>query len=330
MSVLVKRAALAGLLSVTASAAVAGDERHGLGEPATSQEVAGWDIDVRPDGKGLPPGQGSVNDGERVYIDQCASCHGAFGEGRGRYPALMGGKGSLDSAEPVKTIGSYWPYATTVFDYVHRAMPFGHAQSLTADETYAVTAYLLYLNKVVDSDFVADADSLPAVEMPNQDGFVADKRPDVPQGEPCMENCRDEPEIVGRARDIDVTPEDDASGDSAELTASAADQSAGDPADGKQVFTQCAACHSVEEGDHRVGPSLSRVFGRSAGAIDGFGNYSSAMKAAGFEWSEAKLREFIKAPQEMVSGTNMTFRGIKSDEQIDDLIAYLRRATAAD
>lgn len=332
MFVWVERAVLTGLLFLAAGLAAAGDERYGLGEPATPEQIAGWDIDIRPDGKGLPPGQGNAKDGEQFYIDRCASCHGDFGEGRGRYPALMGGTGSLASADPVKTIGSYWPYATTVFDYIRRTMPFGHAQSLKDDEVYAITAYLLYLNEIVDYEFVADADSLPEVEMPNRDGFIPDDRPDVPLGEPCMKDCRDEPEIVGRARQIDVTPDEgeNTSEIQAGSTVSEADPGAGDPADGKEVFTQCTACHSVDKGDHRVGPSLNGIFGRVAGTAEKFSNYSPAMKQAGFEWSEDKLREFLESPQQVVSGTNMTFAGIKSRAQMDDLIAYLRDATAVD
>lgn len=330
MFVWVKRSGMTVLLSVAVSVAAAADERYGLGEPATPEEIAGWNIDIRPDGKGLPSGQGNVEDGEEFYIDRCASCHGDFGEGRGRYPALMGGRGSLDSEDPVKTIGSYWPYATTVFDYVRRTMPFGHAQSLSDDEVYAITAYLLYLNDIVDFEFVADAESLPGVEMPNRDGFIFDDRPDVPLGEPCMKDCRDEPEVVGRARQIDVTPEEEATEDQTGTAGSTSDHSAGDPADGKQVFSQCTACHSVEEGDHRVGPSLNGIFGRVAGTAEGFSNYSSAMKSADFEWSEDTLRAFLESPQQVVSGTNMTFAGIKSETRINDLIAYLRSTTADD
>lgn len=330
MSGWVKRAALVGLLSVAAGAAVAESERYGLGEPATPEQISGWDIDIRPDGKGLPPGQGNAEDGEQLYIEGCASCHGDFAEGRGRYPALMGGIGSLDTQDPVKTIGSYWPYATTVFDYIHRAMPFGHAQSLTDDEVYAITAYLLYMNEIVEFDFVADAESLPEVEMPNRDGFIPDGRPDVPLGEPCMTDCRDEPEIVGRARQIDVTPDEDTSEEQAQSTETAGEADGGDPANGKEVFTQCTACHSVDQGDHRVGPSLNGVVGRVAGTAEGFGNYSSAMKEAEFQWSEDKLREFLASPQQVVAGTSMAFPGIQSRGQINDVIAYLRSVAADD
>lgn len=197
------------LLLLTPLAAGAG-EKHGLGRPATEQEIAGWDIDIRPDGHGLPKGQGSVLDGEEIYLEQCATCHGEFGEAFGRYPPLMGGGDSLTLDRPVKTIGSYWPYATTIYDYVYRAMPFGTGQSLTPDQTYAVVAYLLYLNDVVqDDDFVLSNENLAQIEMPNHDGFMEREGSDLPVREPCMNNCKESVEIIGRAAVIDVTPEDE-------------------------------------------------------------------------------------------------------------------------
>ncbi|MGB0903558.1 MAG: c-type cytochrome, partial [Mangrovicoccus sp.] len=122
----------------------------GLGRAALPEEIASWDIDVRPDGQGLPEGKGDVWTGEEIFADNCAMCHGDFGEAVGRWPVLAGGQGTLTDDRPVKTIGSYWPYLSTVFDYVNRAMPFGNAQSLSPDEVYAITAYLLYLNDIVD------------------------------------------------------------------------------------------------------------------------------------------------------------------------------------
>ena len=172
-----------------------------------TEQIAGWDIDVRPDGQGLPVGQGTAAEGEPIYLERCAACHGEFGEAFGRYPVLMGGEDSLVTQDPVKTVGSYWPYAATVWDYIHRAMPFGEAQSLTVDETYAVTAYLLYLNNLVEEEELLDQDSLPAIVMPNQAGFLLpDPRPDTPVGEPCMTDCKAEVEITHRAAILDVTP----------------------------------------------------------------------------------------------------------------------------
>lgn len=154
-------------------------EPLGIGSPATAEQIAAWDIDVRPDGQGLPQGYGSVRDGASLYAARCAACHGARGEGAAA-EALAGCRGSLASAKPLRTVGSYWPYATTLFDYVRRAMPFDAPQSLTADETYAVSAYVLHLNGLLPEEASLDAASLPKVAMPNRDGFTADPRPDLP------------------------------------------------------------------------------------------------------------------------------------------------------
>ena len=237
----------AGLLLTlfAASPGVFAERPLGIGTPASAAEIAGWDIDVRRDGVGLPPGGGTAEQGEAVYERQCAACHGEFGEGRGNYPVLMGGKDSLTRERPVKTIGSYWPYATTVFDYVRRSMPFGHAQSLTDDETYAVTAWLLYLNELVEADTVIDARTLPAIAMPNRNGFFRDDRPDTPLGEPCMSECRDAVMLVGRARAIDVTPEEQPVAAPGEMTVSEPDATA---TRGAIVVPQCAACHSPVAG----------------------------------------------------------------------------------
>ena len=196
-------------LALAASPAPAEPGGFGLGRAATPEEIAGWDVDVRPDGTGLPPGEGSVQEGEAIYLERCAACHGEFGEGAGRYPVLMGGFDSLEEDRPEKTIGSYWPYASTVWDYVQRAMPFGEARSLSDDETYAVTAFLLYLNEVVEDDFVLTRDNFTEVRLPNRDGFFMRDGPDLPSGEPCMKDCKAAVEVIGRARTLDVTPEDE-------------------------------------------------------------------------------------------------------------------------
>lgn len=197
---------------LAAAPAMAG--KLGLGTEATPEQIAGWDIDVRPDGKGLPKGHGTVAEGEEIFAERCAVCHGDFGEGAGRWPVLAGGRDSLKSQNPVKTIGSYWPYLSTVYDYIYRAMPFGDAQSLTHDETYAIVAYLLYLNDVVtDEEFELSDENFTTVHMPNEGNFTEDPRPDTPlvsQEKPCMENCKAEVRITKRAQVIDVTPEDQA------------------------------------------------------------------------------------------------------------------------
>jgi cytochrome c len=186
--------------------------RYGIGRAATAQEIAGWDIDVRPDGQGLPPGRGSVKEGETVYMSRCAACHGEFGEGAGRWPPLAGGRDTLASNAPNKTVGSYFPYASSVFDYVRHAMPFGDAQSLKNDELYAVVAYLLFLNDVVDENFVLTPETFRQIRLPNAAGFFDDDREKSERrfwnARPCMRNCKGEAKILNRARALDVTPDD--------------------------------------------------------------------------------------------------------------------------
>ena len=149
-----------------------------LGHPAALEEMNRWNIDIGPDGEGLPPGRGTVSQGAAVYAAKCAKCHGISGT-EGPMDRLVGGRGTLTTSSPLKTVGSYWPYATTLYDYIHRAMPFDAPQSLTAEEVYAVTAWLLHQNGIVPEDAVMDAGTLPAVQMPNRHGFVPDPRPDV-------------------------------------------------------------------------------------------------------------------------------------------------------
>lgn len=145
-------------------------ESYGLGRPATPGEIAGWDIDVSPDGRGLPPGHGGVQEGKAIFAAKCAPCHGDQGQGKPT-DRLVGGFGTIGTDKPVKTIGSYWPYATTLYDFINRAMPFNAPQSLSHDEVYAVSAYLLFLNRLVPEDAVLDAKSLPRVAMPGRKAF---------------------------------------------------------------------------------------------------------------------------------------------------------------
>jgi cytochrome c len=156
---------------------------YGVGRPPTAAEVQAWDLTIPPDGQGLPPGSGTAALGKPVYIERCASCHGERGEDP-KYGLLAGGHGTLTTAKPIQTIGSFWQYATTLWSYIRRAQPFDEPGSLTPDQVYAVTAYLLYLNGIIGEQEVMDAKTLPRVQMPNRDGFVPDPRPDVGQASP--------------------------------------------------------------------------------------------------------------------------------------------------
>ena len=157
-------------LALAAGAAFA--EGPNLGKPVSPSDLAAWDIFVMPDGTGLPPGSGTPKQGEAVYAAKCVACHGEKGAGKPN-DQLVGGQGTLPGDKPaIKTLGSFWPYATTVFDYVRRAMPYTESKSLTNDEVYAVAAYLLNLNGVIGEADTMDPQTLPRVKMPNRDGFV--------------------------------------------------------------------------------------------------------------------------------------------------------------
>jgi cytochrome c len=193
--------------------AARGASKLGLGREAKPDEIAGWDIDVRADGHGLPPGKGTVKQGEEIYLAQCATCHGEFGESAGRWPILSGGVGTLASHDPVKSVGSYWPYASTLLDYIRRAMPYGNAQSLNNDELYAVTAYVLYLNDILkEEEFELNEKNFASIKLPNEANFYDDDRESAERAfwvkEPCMSNCiPGEAKVTSRARALDVTPE---------------------------------------------------------------------------------------------------------------------------
>ena len=221
MSRSVKLAALLLILS-TASALAQSSKankpyNYGIGTPATPEQIAGWDIDVRPDGQGAPPGHGSVKAGEKIYVERCAACHGEFGESAGRWPQLAQGKGTLATHDPVKTVGSYYPHLSSIFDYIRRAMPFGDSQSMSNDELYAVTAFVLNLNDLVDDQFVLSKETWNKVKMPNAGGFFDDDRRTAEKafwaGKPCMKDCRPPVKITGHAAVLDVTPQEEAGKD---------------------------------------------------------------------------------------------------------------------
>jgi cytochrome c2 len=328
----------------------AGD-KLGLGRAALPEEIAAWDVDIRPNGAGLPAGSGDVLYGEEVFAEKCASCHGDFAEGVDNWPVLAGGFGTLGDKDPVKTVGSYWPYLSTVWDYVNRSMPFGEAQSLSADEVYAIVAYMLYSNDLVDEDFVLSDTNFAEFEMHNAHGFVIDDRPETEyaiwRAEPCMQDCKDRVEITMRASILDVTPEETAAestekSEAAEVAAAApaeekeaavspavvneAEASPELVAAGKKVFRKCKACHQVgPEAKSRSGPHLNNILGRGIGAIDGF-QYSKAFKKAaeaGQVWDMEQLVSFLANPKKSIKGTKMSFSGLKKQKDIDAIIAYL-------
>ena len=241
---------------------------RGLGRPATAAEIAGWDIDVRPDGQGLPVGSGSAAQGESLYEAQCASCHGSFGE-KTDYIAIAGGVGSLASDSPMRTVGSKLNYATTLWDYINRSMPFTHPKSLKVDEVYAVTAYVLNLNDIIPVDMKLDQRSLPLVKMPNRDGFTTAHGMGTVNGKPdmkeiaCMTNCGGPVKITRElpsdfVRDVYGDLRDNFRDFSTSRASKGADV-ASQPAGGLELVQKyaCTACHMVDKA--LVGPAFRQV-----------------------------------------------------------------------
>jgi cytochrome c len=312
MSKFLKSTALLTVLALVAGPALA--EKFGIGRTALPEEISAWDGEIHPDGTGLPPGQGDAIDGEEIFATKCAACHGDFAEGIDNWPKLAGGADTLDREDPLKTVGSYWPYLSTSFDYIKRSMPYGNAGTLTDDETYAIVAYILYSNDLIEDDFVLSKDTFFDVEMPNAEGFIVDNRAETEyaiwSAEPCMENCKDNPaEVTMRAMVLDVTPQEEGAAEAApeatqeaqavvteeapvaeaEPEVVAASFDADLAAEGEKVFKKCKSCHQLGEGaKNRSGPILTGVVGNAAGAVEGFKN-SNPMKAAGEEgliWTE--------------------------------------------
>ena len=337
MSKFLKSTALVAAFALAAGPAFAG--KFGLGRTALPEEIAAWDGDITPDGTGLPVGSGDALDGEEIFADQCASCHGDFAEGLGNWPKLAGGADTLNHDDPLKTVGSYWPYLTTTFDYIKRSMPYGNAGSLTDDEVYAMVAYILYSNDLIEDDFVLSNETFFDVEMPNASGFIVDDRAETEYaqwtGEPCMQDCKDVVEVTMRALVLDVTP--DQGGTAEEEVAETAEaevvEVAVDAIDtelaaaGAKVFKKCKACHQIGEGaKNRSGPILTGIVNGAAGAVDGF-KYSKPMKKAadgGLVWSEAELAAFLTKPRAYMKGTKMSFAGLKKEADQLALIEYLR------
>jgi cytochrome c len=168
------------LIVVGASPVLAQLPTYGVGRPPTAEEIQAWDLTIPSDGQGLPSGSGTAVLGKPIYAERCASCHGETGDDP-KYSRLVGGHGTLATGKPIRTIGSFWHSAPTLWSYIRRAQPFDEPGSLTADQVYAVTAYLLHLNGIIGEQDVMDAKTLPLVKMPNHDGFVPDPRPDVGQ-----------------------------------------------------------------------------------------------------------------------------------------------------
>jgi S-disulfanyl-L-cysteine oxidoreductase SoxD len=263
----------AGLMVIAATACIgtgacAATPGYGFGRPATPEEIAGWDIDVRPDGAGLPAGRGSVAQGQAIYDVKCANCHGTFGESNS-YLQIAGGVGTLASDQPMRTTGSKLNHATTLWDYINRAMPFNAPKSLTSDEVYALTAFVLNLNDILPADAVLDRDSLPRVVMPNRNGFTTahgfmrrDGKPDT-HNVACMKDCAVKVTMLSQIPEYAR----DQHGDLAEQTRLRGGAAASPPAAlaGLDLAkaSGCTTCHGVNE--KIVGPPFREINLKYAG-----------------------------------------------------------------
>ncbi|MCY4303644.1 MAG: c-type cytochrome [Aestuariivita sp.] len=311
-------------------------EKFNLGREALAEEIAAWDVDVLPDGRGLPHGRGNVITGEQEFSEHCASCHGEFAEGIDNWPVLAGGFDTLADRDPVKTVGSYWPYLSTVWDYIHRSMPFGAAQTLSTDQVYSMVAYILYSNDLVDEDFELSHENFNEFGMYNVNGFIIDDRSESEyplwRKEPCMIHCKDQVEITMRATVLDVTPQTDTFIEIDEKNV----RKIGDStininpeiiADGENAFRKCRACHQIGVGaSHKIGPHLNNILGRTIGGFDDF-KYSSDLRAAaegGRIWDNESMIAFLTKPKDYFKNTKMAFVGFKQQEEIEALIAYMR------
>jgi len=237
------------LVALLANVSSAEDSAYyGYGKTATLNEISGWNIDVRPDGQGLPPGAGSVEDGEYLYEDKCAQCHGSFGEGNNQFPALAGGEGTLTDQRPHRTVGSYWPYTSTLWDYINRAMPYAQPESLSDSEVYAITAYVLFLNDLVDDDFVLSFENFSTIDLPNKSNFVPDSRPDTFNVR-CMRGCK-EPDSIQVVTSVERQPALVGNEQPTQLSAQPSAQPSAQLSDplpvpaGEEIYRQaCGLCH---------------------------------------------------------------------------------------
>ena len=251
--------------------------RFGFGKPATPAEIAGWDIDARPDGKGLPPGRGTVLQGQQIYDEKCANCHGTFGESTDYMP-IAGGVGTLTTDQPIRTTGSKLNHATTLWDYINRAMPFGNPKSLAPDEVYALTAYVLHLNDILPADATLDRESIVRLKMPNRDGFTSQHGLASKAGKPdtrnvaCMRDCvsevrlssqmpeharNDHGNLVEQIRPIGPT-------NGAKRPAAGSAKAPTPEVRGDLARTAgCTACHGTTQ--KIVGPAFREIGGRYSG-----------------------------------------------------------------
>jgi cytochrome c len=335
------------IAAAEASAVGPRDGKFGLGRGATKREVAAWDGDISPDGTGLPMGSGDAINGEEVFAEHCAICHGDFAEGVDNWPELAGGLDTLADEDPVKTVGSYWPYLSTTWDYVKRSMPFGYAQSLSDDDVYAIVAYILYSNDIVDEDFILSNETFLDVEMPNKNGFIVDDRLTSESHfwnkKVCMSDCKSDVKITMRAAVLDVTPEDEKNEDSedsaavttisnqveeqSEALVEVVNLDSGLVEAGEKAFKKCKSCHQIGDGaKNKTGPHLNAIFGRKIGGIQGF-KYSKIFKSMrddGRVWDEESMTEFLASPKQYAKGTKMSFAGFKKEKDILSTIEYLK------
>ena len=335
------------IAAAEASAVGPRDGKFGLGRGATKREVAAWDGDISPDGTGLPMGSGDAINGEEVFAEHCAICHGDFAEGVDNWPELAGGLDTLADEDPVKTVGSYWPYLSTTWDYVKRSMPFGYAQSLSDDDVYAIVAYILYSNDIVDEDFILSNETFLDVEMPNKNGFIVDDRLTSESHfwnkKVCMSDCKSDVKITMRAAVLDVTPEDEKNEDSedsaavttisnqveeqSEALVEVVNLDSGLVEAGEKAFKKCKSCHQIGDGaKNKTGPHLNSIFGRKIGAIQGF-KYSKIFKSMrddGRVWDKESMAEFLASPKQYAKGTKMSFAGFKEEKDILSTIEYLK------